>query len=108
MRLDDLRRLRREGSQQDMSPPDDERDLEAGLTEMDRRFDPDEGAAENDDPSMILEPRLCDAGGGQIPNRENPAAGRTGQDARQIRFSTVGKDQAVVAERLSVIQDQAA
>ena len=36
MRLDDLRRLRREGAQQDMSPPDDQRDLEAGLAEMDR------------------------------------------------------------------------
>ena len=108
MRLDELRGLRREGAKQDMSPPDDQRDLEAGLTEMDRRFDADEGAAENGDPTVIGQPRLRHPGVGQIPDGEYSAAGRTGQDARKIRLSAVGEDQAVVGERLSTVEGQAA
>ena len=49
VRFDDLRRLRREGAEQNMTPSDDERYLESRLAEMDRRLDPHQGAAEDDD-----------------------------------------------------------
>ena len=89
-----------------MAPPDDQRDLEAGLPQMNRRLDAHQRAAEDDDLPVIGKPRLRGPGRRQIADGKDPPAGRACQDTRQIRFPAVGENQAVVGERLSRFEEE--
>ena len=90
-----------------MTPSDDERYLESRLAEMNRRLDPDQGAAEDDDLPVFGKPCLRRPCRGQIADGKDPFTGRTREDAGQIRVSAVGEDQTVVGKRLAIIEQQA-